>query len=962
MLRRFPRGSEWRVWDLHVHTPASFQWNGKRFKEMTYSEKDVEIERILNHINKLDPAVFCIMDYWTFDGYLDITDFIHRKTYPIGKTIFPGMEMRIEAPVNYRLNIHVILSNTLSKQCLMDFRSCLKIRNYHHNGKERPISDESIIEFAQTLDVSKARYHGFNDPKSLSQDELLRLGAITIEITKSSLLDGLRALPCNSGYILMPYDTSDGLKKLDWASHPHADNYFMQSAHVFESRDCETVDLFLNNRNTVNEKYIDNFQKTLGKPKPVICGSDAHKLDDYGIFPGQRKTWIKADPTFEGLKQIIYEPSERVKIQTENPQDKYSYLLIDKVRFVDNSRRLFPTEWIEINPDYNTIIGGKSSGKSLLLYYIAKTISPINVEKLNKYVTEYSFATLSDFEVLWQDGHVDKLSQIDNKKRDVTYIPQMFINKMAEQEGKKELISLIESTLEQSDTYKNFIHLMKERITSTENDIVVAINNVTTLRRQHHDCQQELRSMGDRSAIENDIAQSKLKIDELNKASGFSIEDEINYRNKNNRIDWLRTKCLRYKQYRELFVQFKEHIDTAENTITSQMNNFIEMRANDKWQQRSIQRFFHPLENDIHSVFARNNNKTDEIINNINAKISGLDKDIAATLALLRPYEDKVKNKELLVKLSKSVDDQSKILLQINMKTEQIVKIKERGLHAREQLFSCYAVLFKHYQDICAELSKDDYKNIGSNIELTASAFFNAADFSNFVLSLIDRRANLKSCFGNYFDSNNDYIYNVNEHHASIKDIYEKISSVNKDKSSIRIKNNITDGDILSSLFKNHFSIQYKIKYNGEDILNMSPGKRGLVLLQMIIHISNSVNPILIDQPEDNLDNRTIYSELREFIKKKKVKRQFLVVTHNANLVVANDAENIIVSNQSGQQTGKENREYQFEYVSGSLENSFKDADKQFVLERFGIREHVCDVLEGGEDAFRKREDKYGFS
>ena len=152
---------------------------------------------------------------------------------------------------------------------------------------------------------------------------------------------------------------------------------------------------------------------------------------------------------------------------------------------------------------------------------------------------------------------------------------------------------------------------------------------------------------------------------------------------------------------------------------------------------------------------------------------------------------------------------------------------------------------------------------------------------------------------------------------------------------------------------------KYKIKYKTEDILDMSPGKRGLVLLQLILHLSNADHPILIDQPEDNLDNRTIYKELNDFIKEKKVRRQIIIVTHNANLVVSTDAEEIIVANQEGQEKGKDNREFAFEYVTGPIENSFKDNSQAGVLYKMGIREHICDILEGGEDAFKKREEKY---
>ncbi|MFW8177592.1 hypothetical protein, partial [Klebsiella pneumoniae] len=87
----------------------------------------------------------------------------------------------------------------------------------------------------------------------------------------------------------------------------------------------------------------------------------------------------------------------------------------------------------------------------------------------------------------------------------------------------------------------------------------------------------------------------------------------------------------------------------------------------------------------------------------------------------------------------------------------------------------------------------------------------------------------------------------------------------------------------------------FSVRYRNDDIVQMSPGKRGLVLLNLILHLSNSRHPILIDQPEDNLDNRTIYSQLNDFVRLRKADRQIIMVTHNANLVVGTDAECVIV-------------------------------------------------------------------
>ncbi len=75
-----PRGSVWRKWDLHVHTPASFHWKGgKRFSGMTAAEKEAALDEMVQKFNQSDVASFAIMDYWTFDGYWALRDYLVCK-------------------------------------------------------------------------------------------------------------------------------------------------------------------------------------------------------------------------------------------------------------------------------------------------------------------------------------------------------------------------------------------------------------------------------------------------------------------------------------------------------------------------------------------------------------------------------------------------------------------------------------------------------------------------------------------------------------------------------------------------------------------------------------------------------------------------------------------------------------------------------------------------------------------
>ena len=168
----------------------------------------------------------------------------------------------------------------------------------------------------------------------------------------------------------------------------------------------------------------------------------------------------------------------------------------------------------------------------------------------------------------------------------------------------------------------------------------------------------------------------------------------------------------------------------------------------------------------------------------------------------------------------------------------------------------------------------------------------------------------------------------------------------------------------LRELLTDWYNIDYVVEMDNDKIQDMSPGKKALVLLRLLISLAESKCPILIDQPEDDLDNRSIFDELITFIREKKVDRQIITVTHNANIVLGGDAELVIVANQRGKNSP--NSQYQFEYRGGSIENNspvMTDNNQPLlgILNQKGMQEHICEILEGGEQAFDLRRHKYHF-
>lgn len=94
-----------------------------------------------------------------------------------------------------------------------------------------------------------------------------------------------------------------------------------------------------------------------------------------------------------------------------------------------------------------------------------------------------------------------------------------------------------------------------------------------------------------------------------------------------------------------------------------------------------------------------------------------------------------------------------------------------------------------------------------------------------------------------------------------------------------------------------HVRIRYGIEYDGVDVERLSPGTRGIVLLLLYLSIDqNDDRPLIIDQPEENLDPKSIFDELVGRFADTRMRRQVIIVTHNANLIVNTDVDQVIVA------------------------------------------------------------------
>ena len=170
----------------------------------------------------------------------------------------------------------------------------------------------------------------------------------------------------------------------------------------------------------------------------------------------------------------------------------------------------------------------------------------------------------------------------------------------------------------------------------------------------------------------------------------------------------------------------------------------------------------------------------------------------------------------------------------------------------------------------------------------------------------------------------------------------DKRPGQNKDNRARAIADQVKD---IPGFYEYLFSLEflennYQLKQGDKNLEQLSPGERGALLLVFYLLLDNSDIPLIIDQPEDNLDNHSVATILVPFIRTAKEKRQIIMVTHNPNLAVVSDSEQVIYVELD------KSRNYVFSTISGSIEDK-------------AVNKKIVDVLEGAMPAFNTRKRKY---
>lgn len=854
------RGSEWRIWDLHFHTPSSYD----------YKDDSVKNQDIINILSENNVSVVAITDHHVID--IERIQDLQRLGKEKNIVVLPGIEFCSELGGSEAIHFIGIFPETANLNTIwtkIQGQCNLTPEEIDSKGQER-----IVCSFEKTSSL------------------IIELGGlVTIHAgKKSNSIEGIK------NNLLVKQEFKQQLLS---TYHP-----------LLEVGKIEDVESY-------KSHVFPNIQFSL----PIIMCSDNHNIREYTT---KEKLWIKAATTFEGLKQILFEPEDRVRIQTTKPDEKNIYQVIDSITLDENE---FWHGNIFLNPNLNTIVGGRSTGKSSLLKAIAAKHGNKEVEE-NDFIRQH----LNGISIRWQDGN-------DQLGREIEYFRQSYMHDIAFDSEKTNRI--VDNIIKDKDE-AGLLKAYNEHLAEISKKISEDVFSVFQMQNDIVSVTKSLSEKGNKDGVVKQLNLLKSKAADLQKGSELSPEERMSF-----------------DAYLHQIQEKKKQIAEADNDLglLNKMKNVtpFEPTFKDKWQFNQLS--FPLNQYDIDRLYDDLKVKTEtewgNIVQQFIEKTSKAKEQISTDIQTIMAYDVYKKgiqsfegNKELKDINGKIIEEEKnlEIINGLQSRLEHIRKLRNSLIQKIIDAHCSYKMMAR---EICntLEISYD-------GLDISVSLTFHKKELQEFLESRLNLRGNerqeyLKTLLNRYDDDNKscsiDFLKNLFLENILLKNGYEALNVA------------------IEFFTRNWYSLDYSLTYQGDAFVNMSEGKQAFVILKLLLDFSDKKCPILIDQPEDSLDNRAIYHELVAYIKRKKKERQIILVTHNSNVVVSADAENVIVANQEGADTPNLGG-LKFQYINGALEDTKeRDENAEYILSSQGIREHICDILEGGRIAFEKREQKYGF-
>lgn len=1011
----YERGSLWRKWDLHIHTPASIvnHYGG---------DNDVIWEKYIKDLESLpkDFKVIGINDYLFLDGYKKVLEYKESGRLSNIELILPVIELRLDKFGGCdnklsRVNLHVIFSDQIRPEIIeTQFISAL----------------HSKYLLSPQYDDLKSQWNAL-----ITKDSLIELGELIINSVPpekrrqfgSPLLEGFNNLNFKFDDVLKILESHyfkekcvTAVGKTEWADIKWNDNTIADKKNIINSVNLVFIssqspeDFYKAKESLTNSNVNDN----------LLDCSDAHYFSDSNEKDriGNCFTWIKADPTFEGLKQVINEPVDRVFVGdiptkvslVHNNKTKYIKSIEIRKKEKSTLEEIWFDNYLEFNHDLVAIIGNKGSGKSALVDIIGLVgnsqrgkYSFLNNDKFcnpkNNKAKHFTAKLTWESEQISEKESLDKRPQPHEVER-VKYIPQQFFDLICNEIGTdydtgfdKELKNVIFSHVSVANRlgFESLDELIKYKTNEIFESIEIAIGELDDLCIEVSELEEQVTEEY-KKIVNEQLASKKQELDIHLKNIPQEVACPANDPDKQQIIAETSNKIKSLQETKdELVKKISENNEKLDNIVvliaiidklTQKIDNIEkQIKTFRKENKEDVERLGLNLDellkielNKKLLVTKREEYLTQktEIETLLDPKYekglmfrkNKIEKEIEKLQAQLdepnKKYQKYVKELEIWNKrkdelignvekpgtveyLKKKLDDLEKVIpKRLSEKMNLLYKKSQEIYEEIKKIGAIYEDLYKPVQEFAnTKVVKEEFRpsfkvSIEQNgFETNFLAYINQAVKGSFYGS----KEGLKRIGDiiEQFDFNE--FANVS---GFIREVIQNLKFDMRDKrSKLNISSQLKKGVSIRDVYKYLFSLEYlkpkfTLKLGNRSLEQLSPGEKGALLLIFYLLVDNDDIPLIIDQPEENLDNQFIFELLVPCIKEAKKRRQVFIVTHNPNLAVVCDAEQVIYSSIN------KSDKYQVNYLAGSIEDP-------------EINKRILDILEGTKPAFRNRESKY---
>lgn len=976
-----PRGSVWRRWDPHIHTPGTAMNN--QFGQADWDEYLTRIERSEPRIEALG-----ITDYYSIDQYEVVLEYQKSGRLPDVGLIFPNVELRLPTATTrgHPVNIHLLVSPE-------DPDHVEQIRRFLRSLRFVSRDESYVCDRADLIKLGRLHSPAITDDKGA-----LGVGTNLFKVTIENLKQSLEGSAWAQHNIIIGVaagsgDGTSGVRDAGGSLEAVRAEIERLARVIFTSSPSQRA--FWLGEGPLG---VEDLAKKYDGLKACIHGSDAHKLADVGKPAENRYTWIKGDATFETLRQACLEPRERVIVAERPPKGALDYRTINSVTVTGADWVATPE--IELGSGLVAIIGARGSGKTALADLIAAGAGAVSNDEADQTFLQRARRHLPGTKValVWGDGATMKADLVqsffsDEDSPRVQYLSQQFVERLCSSEGiTDELLSEVERVIFEAHHYEDRLGASSFR-------------ELLDLRASHG---RELRrfAQGEMEGLAEQIEAERTARDELPglkkegfKLAGILAEDKrarnglvvVGGEGRARQLEALNGALVaKQAEVDALKRREKSLSDLAEVVKDMSARRLPSTRAElergyavaglteIEWRNFDIK-----FSGDPGKIIAEHLKDVGKAISDLLGPViprpilpaqetspfvsDGVDLSKVPLMALraeawrlgeligldanrqkrLQMLNDKIAKTEAALA---SVDRNIK---EAQGATDRIKVLMLKRKQAYASLFDGFVSEQNQLEEMYSPLAGMLGAEQGTLGKLTFSVrrVVDVEAWAKWGERLLDLRTGVFRGHGELLSQVREKLLPSWESGSSA-DVAEAMARFREEHDQHFVDQaKVPDSDLQAfrqwaasiSTWLNstaHISLKYGVQYDGVNIEQLSPGTRGIVLLLLYLAVDQSDDrPLIIDQPEENLDPKSIFVELVGRFVETRRRRQIIIVTHNANLVVNTGADQVIIANAGTHRSG---RLPEMTYVSGGLENP-------------DIRRQVCEILEGGRNAFEQR-------